>query len=332
MNGCTAFVLTCPRTKLGSPYGGVSAGSGLMQKEVQQFLDFLTAEKGFSGNTRAAYENDLTQLREHLEAHRGVPGSADGWPGVTREALSGYALSLRDRDYAPSTIARKIAALKSFFGYLVDEGLVRSDPTEELSSPRLGRALPKYLSAEELELLLRQPSRKGNGPESLRDTALMELAYATGMRVTEMVSLNLGDANLEARAVRCMGKGSKERIIPLHEAAAQAVGDYLARGRPALAKGTGERALFLNRRGERLTRQGFWLILKNYAREAGIRSRITPHILRHSFATHLLQGGAPLRHVQELLGHANIATTQVYTHLTSEHLRKEYTKAHPRAL
>ena len=300
-----------------------------MQKQVQQFLKFLTAEKGFSGNTREAYANDLNQLREFLESRANRTPAA--WELVSRDNLSAYILSMRDRDYAATTIARKIAALKSFFSFLSDEGVLKEDPSEELSSPKVGRPLPRYLSLEEIELLLKQPARRGNSPDSKRDQALLEMAFATGMRVTEIVSLNVGDVNEETRTVRCIGKGSKERLIPMHARAAAALGEYMHAGRPGIAKTLAEKAIFLNHRGERLTRQGFWLILKNYSKEAGIRSQITPHVMRHSFATHMLRGGASLRNVQEMLGHANISTTQVYTHLTNNHVREEFMKAHPRA-
>jgi len=300
-----------------------------MQQQVQQFLEFLTVEKGFSINTRDAYQNDLTQLREYLESPESTNSS--GWASVSRMDLSEYTMKLRERDYAATTVARKVAAIKSFFSFLTDEGVAASDPSEELASPKVGRPLPKYLSPEEIELLLKQPDKKGNVPEARRDRALLEVSYATGMRVTELISVMVGDINLEARMVRCKGKGSKERLIPIHDRAAKAVEEYMTAGRPALVKRASEKALFLNRRGAQLTRQGFWLILKNYARGAEINSLITPHILRHSFATHMLRGGAPLRNVQEMLGHANIATTQVYTHLTSDHVREEYAKAHPRA-
>ncbi len=199
-----------------------------------------------------------------------------------------------------------------------------------LSSPRIGRSLPKSLTLEEVDRLLEEVS-KGHGQETLRDKAMLELLYATGMRVSELVSLNLGDVNLREGYVRCLGKGSKERLIPIHESAIEAVKEYVESGRPALPYSKKEEGLFLNRRRERLTRQGFWLILKGYATQAGISTKITPHTIRHSFATHLLRGGAPLRHVQELLGHASITTTQIYTHLASEHMREEYNKAHPRA-
>ena len=300
-----------------------------MQEQVRQFLEFLTVEKGFSPNTHEAYQNDLSQLHEFAEPRVG-PGPG-GWAKVSRSMLTDYVVSLRDRDYAPTTVARKIAAVKSFFGFLSNEGLVAEDPSEELTSPKVGRSLPKYLGQKEVEFLLSQPGKKGRMPDTLRDDALLQLVYATGMRVSELVSLDVADVNLEGRLVRCMGKGSKERVIPIHAQAAYALQTYVRHGRPALAKSVTVKALFLNHRGERLTRQGFWLILKNYAKAAGIGAAITPHVLRHSFATHMLRGGAPLRNVQELLGHANISTTQIYTHLTSDHVRDEYAKAHPRA-
>ncbi len=302
-----------------------------MREQVRQFLDFLTAEKGFSPNTRQAYQNDLAQLASFLESRTGPAPNGSGWAGVSRRMLSEYVMSLRDRDYAPTTVARKIAAMKSFYTFLVDEGMVKEDPTEELASPKIGRPLPKYLSFEEMARLLAEPEKKGRQPEGLRDRALLQILYATGMRVSELISLRMGDVNLESALVRCSGKGGKERVIPIHERAVETVKAYLAAGRPALVRGSGEAALFVNRRGQRLTRQGFWLILKNYARAADLSSSTTPHVIRHSFATHMLRGGASLRNVQELLGHANIATTQVYTHLTSDHVREEYLKAHPRA-
>ncbi len=299
-----------------------------MQQQVSQFLEFVTAEKRFSKNTRDAYQNDLSQFRQFIEPK--INGA--NWPGVNRAMLSEYVMSMRDRDYAPTTVARKIAAIKSFFGFLSDEGVVKEDPTEDLASPKVGRPLPKYLSFPEVEVLMAQPAKKGATPEALRDRALLQLVYATGMRVSELVSLDVTSMNMEGALVRCMGKGSKERIIPVHSQAVDAVRAYLELGRPTMVRGSTERALFVNQRGQRLTRQGFWLILKQYSKEAGVKSKITPHILRHSFATHMLRNGAPLRNVQELLGHANISTTQVYTHLTSDHLREQYEKAHPRAV
>jgi integrase/recombinase XerD len=210
--------------------------------------------------------------------------------------------------------------------------MVASDPTETLSSPRVGKSLPKPITPEEVDELLEQPLRRST-PEAKRDKAMLELLYATGMRVTELVSLNLTDILLkdDTAYVRCMGKGAKERTVPIHTHAAEALLGYLRDARRKMVRTTTEKALFVNRRGERLTRQGFWLILKGYAQSAHIQSGVTPHTLRHSFATHMLRGGAPLRHVQELLGHANISTTQVYTQLTNDHVREVYDRAHPRA-
>ena len=227
-------------------------------------------------------------------------------------------------------MARKIAAVKSFFDFMVNDGALRNDPTENLSSPKVGKSLPKPLSVAEVEALLSAPV-KLSSPEAKRDVAMLELLYACGMRVSELVSLNTVDVNLDAGFVRCLGKGSKERIIPIHQRAAQSIKEYMVAVRPLLLRDEEDDALFLNRRGERLTRQGFWLILKNHAKAAGIKREVTPHTLRHSFATHILSGGADLRAVQELLGHASISSTQIYTHLTSEHVRQAYEKAHPRA-
>ena len=303
-----------------------------MQESLLAFLNHLAVEKGSSPNTVAAYRNDLGQLveyatGEHRDGHR-----VSSWAQVDQRFLSDYVVSLYDRGYSATTVARKIASVKSFFNFLVEEGEVTQDATEHLSSPRVGRSLPKPISVEEVQRLLEEPL-KGSAPEGMRDTAMLELLYASGLRVSELVSLSLRDVNVAEQYVRCLGKGSKERIVPLHRKAVEAVQSYVQEARPMLLgpRTKEPTALFVNHRGDRLTRQGFWLILKGYARKAGITSAITPHTLRHSFATHLLAGGASLRNVQELLGHASISTTQVYTHLTSDHIREEYERAHPRA-
>jgi len=301
-----------------------------MRKEIQSFLNHLSIEKGFSENTIDAYRNDLSQLATFIEELAMVQGYEPRWLTVDRNLLISYILNLKERNYAPTTMARKVAAIKSFFGFLVSEGIVESNATENLSSPKVGKSLPKPLSAAEVEALLEEPS-KLSSPEAKRDVAMIELLYAGGMRVSELIAMDTGDINLEAGFVRCFGKGSKERIIPIHRRAAQALENYIVEARLRLLRSKEDDALFLNRRGERLTRQGFWLILKAYAKAAGIKSSVTPHTLRHSFATHMLSGGADLRAVQELLGHANISSTQVYTYLTSEHMRQAYEKAHPRA-
>jgi integrase/recombinase XerD len=300
-----------------------------MDDHIGHFLNFMSVEKGASGNTVAAYKNDLQQFDSFVTSINGN-GKPRDWERTERTLIIDYLLSLKRKNYAEATVARKVAAIKSFFQYLQAEGTIRGNPVESLASPRVGRSLPKPLSVTEVDELLEQPMKR-NTPEAKRDRAMLELLYATGLRVTELVSLEVDDVNMSGPYVRCMGKGSKERTIPIHEQAAAAVADYLNDGRAGLVKNRKESALFVNRRGERLTRQGFWLILKQYAKEANIASTVTPHTLRHSFATHMLRGGAPLRNVQELLGHANMSTTQVYTKLTDDMVREVYEKAHPRA-
>jgi integrase/recombinase XerD len=295
---------------------------------LARFLHYLEVEKGASVNTIAAYRNDLQQLADFLGGKLGTEAS---WGAVDRGLVQEFILEMRRRGYTDTSVARKVAAVRSFFAFLVAEGLVRRNPTDGLASPRINKALPRAISPNEVDELLEQPARR-HTPEARRDQAMLELLYATGMRVTELVSLDVNDVHLgPAPFVRCRGKGGKERSIPIHEHAAEALRLYLEEARPLLLRHKGENALFLNRRGERLTRQGFWLILKAYAAQAGLGKQVTPHTLRHSFATHMLRGGMPLRDLQELLGHASIATTQVYTHLTRDHLREAYQKAHPRA-
>jgi integrase/recombinase XerD len=300
-----------------------------MDVHIGHFLNFMSVEKGASGNTVAAYKNDLQQFDSFVTSLNGN-GKTRDWDRTERDLIVDYLLALRHKNYAEATVARKVAALKSFFQYLQAEGTIHGNPAESLESPRVGRSLPKPLSVTEVDELLEQPMKR-NSPEARRDRAMLELLYATGLRVTELVSLDVDDVNMSGPYVRCLGKGSKERTIPIHEQAAAAVASYLNDGRAPLVKARKEPALFVNRRGERLTRQGFWLILKQYAKEANIGTSVTPHTLRHSFATHMLRGGAPLRNVQELLGHANISTTQVYTQIANEHVRQVYEKAHPRA-
>ena len=300
-----------------------------MRAAIDSFLNFMTVERGVSPNTLLAYRNDLNQLATYVENFHA--DTTDGqWDKVDDQVLTAYLLRLHEQGYSDTTRARKIASSKSLFSFLLEERIITKDPTENLTSPRVGRTLPEALSVEEVSQLLASVSRNAP-PEDKRDQAMVELLYASGLRVTELVSLDIEDIDQVEGSVRCLGKGAKERVIPIHENAVNVIKEYLEDGRPLIANQRSGNALFLNRRGERLTRQGFWLILKGHAGKAGISTKITPHTLRHSFATHLLRGGAPLRHVQELLGHASITTTQVYTHLTSEHVRTEYDKAHPRA-
>jgi integrase/recombinase XerD len=300
-----------------------------MQKKVDEFLTSLEVEKGYSENTRVAYKNDLGQFLEYLKT-RAVPPVHE-WSEVKKDHLVAYILSLKaDREYASTTVARKVAAIKSFFHFLVAEGFIRDDPTATLDSPRVKKYLPRAISQEDVEKLLEAPGQSDE-PRTLRDRAILELLYATGMRVSELVALNEGDVDLASASVRVLGKGDKERIIPVYDRAVQAIDAYVTKGRVRLVRDAEQKALFLNQRGERLTRQGLWLIVKGYVKEAGLKVPVTPHTLRHSFATHMLRGGADLRNVQELLGHANIATTQVYTQVSNERLREVYDEAHPRA-
>jgi len=300
-----------------------------MKEAINSFLTYLTVEKGFSPNTIAAYRNDLEQLSEFATEEAAKSGSLPSWASFGRQGMLKYLLNLKERNYAATTIARKVAALRSFFNFMKAEGTVNDNPSQNIGSPKVGRSLPKPISISEVRRLLEQPTKQSK-PEARRDVAILQLLYASGMRVSELVSLNLDNIDVEEVSVRCLGKGQKERIIPIHQRAAQAVKEYVREVRPNLTRRQEETALFVNARGERLTRQGLWQILKEYARAAGLED-ITPHTLRHSFATHMLYGGADLRSVQELLGHANISTTQVYTHLTTEHIRRTYEESHPRA-
>ncbi|MDD5037799.1 MAG: site-specific tyrosine recombinase XerD [Dehalococcoidales bacterium] len=301
-----------------------------MKEDIKHFLTYLAAEKGFSDNTIAAYQNDLSQLAGFVDQNATKRRLMPSWAGFNRQGMLSYLLYLKERNYAATTIARKVAAAKSFFSFMVTEGNLKENPTHNVSSPNVGRHLPKPISVSQVRHLLEEPD-KLSAPEAKRDRAMLELLYASGMRVSELVSLNLEDIDIAGGFVRCFGKGHKERLIPIYRQAALAVEKYIKEVHPRLARNKQEKALFLNRRGERLTRQGFWQILKGYAKSAGLDKQITPHTLRHSFATHMLSGGADLRSVQELLGHANISTTQIYTHLTSEHVRRTYEKSHPRA-
>ncbi len=299
-----------------------------MDEAIAQFLNFLAVEKNASHNTIAAYRNDLAQFDRFA---RGEGGTAS-WNSINGERVVAFLEDLRQRAYKDATVARKVAAVKSFFGFLTAEGMVDKDPTELLKSPQVGKTLPRALSVSEVDELLEQPGRR-NTPEAQRDKAMLELLYATGLRVTELVSLDLTDVTLDADpvTVRCTGKGERERILPLPARPVDELRQYVYKVRPRLVRNRREPALFVNRRGERLTRQGFWLILKNYAKDAKLDKSITPHTLRHTFATHMLSGGMPLRNVQDALGHASISTTQVYTQLTNVQKRIEYDKAHPRA-
>ena len=301
-----------------------------MQEQVKIFLNYLSVERGVSTHTLSAYGNDLGQLTDFLFESRVGSRAGIRWSEIEEKDLARYLRDLEERGYSTSTRSRKIASLKSFFKFLKAEGAVASNPAERIRSPRSGPTLPKALTIEQVDRLLEEVGTESS-PQGMRDQAMLELLYASGLRVSELVGLDIRDVDFEAMTVRCVGKGAKERMIPLHEEAVAVLAAYLTRARPGLATEETDGALFLNTRGGRITRQGFWLRLRAYADRAGIATKLTPHTLRHSFATHLLRGGASLRHVQELLGHASIATTQIYTHLTNDHVRQEYRRAHPRA-
>lgn len=302
-----------------------------MREQIDGFLSSLREEKGYSNNTIVAYRNDLGQFLDYLSTRLGL----SSWNLVSKDHLAQYLGCLRnDHEYASATVARKVAACKSLFRHLVDRGQVPDDPSASLDSPKVRKYLPTAISESEVERLLRTPNR-ADSVRGMRDSALLELLYATGMRVSEVVALDVDDIDLADSFVHCVSRTgkSRERRIPIYRRAAEALATYLARSRGQLIRDAGstERALFLNHRGQRLTRQGLWLIIKKYVEQAGITSPVTPHTLRHSFATHLLNGGADVREVQGLLGHANVSTTQVYTHLSHERLREVYDEAHPRA-
>jgi integrase/recombinase XerD len=284
-----------------------------MREKIQQFLDYIVVDKGYSENTLAAYRNDLSQFAEFLE------GRVTGWDEVTRDMIVDYIMVMKaEQEYASSTVARKVAAIKSFFHYLVNQGELEDDPTVTLDSPKVRKRLPKAISPEDMERLLKEPAREQT-PKALRDRALLEVLYATGLRVTELVSLNVDDVNLASSTVRVLRpKDHRERLVPVHRRAIEPLQEYLERGRVQLLRDPKETALFLNHRGQRLTRQGLWLIVKHYVREVGIREEVTPHTLRHTFAAHLIEQKADLEYVQELLGHANISTTQVYAQVGKE--------------
>ncbi len=285
-----------------------------MEAALTAFLEFLSEEQGYSENTIAAYKNDLSQLESFLQK-RESPLSE--WAQVNEETVQAYLEALENKEYASSTIARKIAALKSFFHYLHNERTIRSDPTVNLDSPKVQKRLPKSLTHRQVERLLVAPPKDGT-PKSLRDRALLHLIYSTGMRVTEVVSLSVADIDLRRREIKCAAEQDRPRKLPLTAEALASLEVYLDIGRPSLQKKPDETALFLNHRGEQLTRQGLWLIIKVYAKQAGLKSTVTPHTLRHSFAAHQLNQGAEIREVQRLLGHANVSTTQIYTQLQGE--------------
>jgi integrase/recombinase XerD len=292
---------------------------------ILDFLAYLELERGLSRNTLEAYRTDLLQFGEFLDRQR--LGLATAGHGDLAAFLSELASTRPPK--SPATLGRKVACLRSFYRHLRREGMIEHDPTAELRGPRKTQRLPRVLSREEVARLLREP--KGSEPLALRDRALLEVMYACGLRVSEAIGLELTDIDLDERMLRARGKGSKERLVPVGRQAVSALRSYCRHGRPVLLGAKVESTLFLNRRGSPLTRQGLYKIIQAHARGAGLSERMSPHTLRHSFATHLLAGGCDLRSLQEMLGHADLATTQVYTHLSAERLKDAYFSAHPRA-
>jgi integrase/recombinase XerD len=295
-----------------------------LDKLIAGFIQYLSVERGLAKNTLESYGRDLKQFQAYLK-EQGITDAAE----ITRSTLLAYMASLQKKGRASSTVCRNLAAIKSFFRFLLQEEYLVADPTADFESPKTEKRLPKVLTPSEVDTLLDQPMQ--TMPAGKRDKAMLELLYATGIRVSELVSLDLNDLFLENGFIRCFGKGSKERIVPIGTTAIKFTEDYLNKARNNLMGNKRTQALFVNYHGNRLTRQGFWKILKKYAAEAGIAKDIMPHTLRHSFATHLLENGADLRSVQEMLGHADISTTQIYTHITRNRLKDVYGKTHPRA-
>lgn len=296
-----------------------------MTGRMQLFLEYLTVELGLSANTRQAYERDLRLFCKTL----GFKNS-DALVNVNREQITGYMTQLKEKGLAAATIARKLAAIKAFYRFMTAEGYMDANPAEVVEAGTKGIKLPRVLSEDEVVRLLNQPDIKT--AEGFRDRTMLEVLYATGMRVSELINLTLERVDLNMKYIIAFGKGSKERIVPLGSVAAEFLQQYLEKVRPKLTHADrNTNIVFLAFGGHELTRQRFWQIIRAYGRKANINKALTPHILRHSFATHLLDNGADLRSVQELLGHSDISTTQIYTHLTNKRLRDIYAKAHPRA-
>ena len=294
-----------------------------LQTDIAGFLDYIQAEKGLAANTVLAYRRDLRRFAARLSKKGRTFAEA------SRDDIREHLAGLYHDQLSARAVARHLASLRGLYHFLLSEGRIDNDPTAEIDPPRLSQALPKYLTAAEVERLLNQPDV--STPAGLRDKAMLEVLYATGVRVSELVGLRWEDFDANLGIVRCLGKGNKERLIPVGKSALRALEVYVARGRGQLLKKTGIPFLFLNQRGGKLSRVGFWKILSHYGRAAGILTPLTPHLVRHSFATHLLERGADLRSIQMMLGHSDISTTQIYTQVVREHLKEVYQAHHPRA-
>lgn len=295
-----------------------------MENLLADYLAYLEVERGLAQNTVLSYERDLKKFIDFLDK-----GGIKDYKLVTRQQIITYLLKLQEEKMAPASVSRNLASIRSFFSYLSLENFLDQDPSSDLDSPKLSKKLPKVITIEEIEKLLNEPDLSDKF--GIRDRAMLELLYGSGLRVSELITLELEDVNLDLGFLQCEGKGSKERIVPLGKMAMDYIRRYLETSRPKLVKNNLQRSLFVNFHGKPMTRQGFWKIIKKYGKQSGIQTEITPHTFRHSFATHLLDNGADLRSVQEMLGHADISTTQIYTHVTQKKLQKVHKKFHPRA-
>ena len=306
------------------PDGSTTATLGVRDAEfanqIAQFLNFCKVEKGLAANSLAAYQADL----ERYSAYVGLHSSGNHADRVNRYLTSLYQSKLGSR-----SIARHLATLRNFYNFLLREGQVKSDPTEHIRSPKQWKTIPKFLNLSQIEQILQAPD--ASVPKGLRDKAMLELLYATGLRVSELCRVGISELNLEMGVLRTTGKGNKQRVVPVGRSAIEAVRRYLETGRTSILKGKASRYLFVTARGGAMTRQAFWKLLSVHGKRAGIFRNLTPHVLRHSFATHLLEGGADLRSVQTMLGHADISTTQIYTHVMRSRMRKTLDEHHPRA-
>ena len=293
-----------------------------MSELLLVYEDFLKTEKQASSNTVSSYMRDVCQFAAAMDS-KSVPLTQ-----VANQDVEDYASALTKRGKSPATVTRSVASIKSFYSCMVNKGLVDQNPAKGVSAAKVERKLPQVLTGKEVELFLEQP--ECTDLKGYRDRAMLELLYATGIRVSELIELNVSDLNLPGGVLRCFSKG-RARIIPLYPTAVRALGEYVNNVRPQLVDAVGETALFVNMNGERMSRQGFWKLIKYYQEQAGIQKDITPHTLRHSFAAHLLENGADLRSIQEMLGHADISSTQIYSKLINQKIKDVYKKAHPRA-
>jgi len=300
--------------------GAHAEGSAYLRNQITAFLNYCRLEKGLAANSIASYAFDLSSFQKFAGDSADLPGTAE---------IRSYLDGLYESGLSSRSVGRHLTTLRNLYGFLLREGRIAADPTEHLRTPRQWQTIPKYLNLEEIEKIIKAPDLIK--PTGLRDRAMMELLYASGLRVSELCKTGVSDLNPDLGVLRTMGKGSKQRLVPVGRAAVQAIEAYQATGRPALLKGRASKYLFVTARGGCMTRQSFWKLLAGYGRKAGIFRGLTPHVLRHSFATHLLEGGADLRSVQIMLGHSDISTTQIYTHVMRSRLRDTVEKYHPRA-